>query len=147
VPTRPAFAAALVALALVAAACGGSADKDTDSSGAEPRTINVEMRDIAYEPATITVPAGEEVRLVFHNGGRVDHEAFIGDDREQADHAAEMKDGGAMHHGGGAGDAITVEPGKTASLTHTFEEGDEVLIGCHQPGHFAAGMKLTVTTT
>jgi uncharacterized cupredoxin-like copper-binding protein len=46
---------------------------------------------------------------------------------------------------GGHGDAgIKVEPGKTGELTHTFRKGESVVIGCHEPGHYAAGMKLAV---
>jgi uncharacterized cupredoxin-like copper-binding protein len=101
------------------------------------------MRDVAFSPSQITVPAGEEVRLVFHNTGKVAHDAFIGDEEAQADHAQDMKSDGGMHHGGDP-DALTVAPGKRATLTHTFEAGEDVLIGCHQPGHYAGGMKVTV---
>jgi uncharacterized cupredoxin-like copper-binding protein len=44
-------------------------------------------------------------------------------------------------------DAITVEPGKLGSLTHTFKAGDGLAIGCHEPGHYAAGMKLAITVS
>ena len=142
--TRLTLATLVVAVALVAATCGSSDDDTTASSNGDVRTIEIEMRDIAFAPDAITVPAGEEVRLVFHNTGRVDHDAFIGDGRAQADHEVEMNDDGGMHHGGDS-DAITVEPGDTATLTHTFEPGDDVLIGCHQPGHYAAGMRISVT--
>jgi uncharacterized cupredoxin-like copper-binding protein len=50
-----------------------------------------------------------------------------------------------MDHGGGDEEGgITVDAGDTGELTHTFEAGDELLIGCHQEGHYEAGMKLTV---
>ena len=52
---------------------------------------------------------------------------------------------------GEAGDeaegAITVEPGSTGELTHTFSAADEVLIGCHEPGHYDAGMRLGIQLT
>ena len=143
--TRLKLAALIAALAVVAAGCGGSGD--IPSTASDARTIKIEMRDTAFVPDTITVPAGEEVRLEFHNRDRVDHDAFIGDDMAQDDHEAEMKDNAVMHHEGGDSDAITVGPGETDTLTHTFEAGDNVLIGCHQPGHYAAGMKITVKTT
>lgn len=41
-------------------------------------------------------------------------------------------------------DAVTGAPGKTGELTHTFKTGQAVLVGCHQPGHYTAGMKLAV---
>jgi uncharacterized cupredoxin-like copper-binding protein len=47
--------------------------------------------------------------------------------------------------GGGDMNAITVEPGKAGQLTHTFDKTGTVEIGCHEPGHYAAGMKIAVT--
>jgi uncharacterized cupredoxin-like copper-binding protein len=38
----------------------------------------------------------------------------------------------------------TVEPGQTATLTHTFTRAGSTIIGCHEPGHYKADMKLTV---
>jgi uncharacterized cupredoxin-like copper-binding protein len=40
---------------------------------------------------------------------------------------------------------VAVEPGSTGETVRTFSAGDEVLIGCHQPGHYDdAGMRLMV---
>ena len=39
---------------------------------------------------------------------------------------------------------MSVEPGETAELTHTFDQPGQTLIGCHQPGHYTGGMKVTV---
>jgi uncharacterized cupredoxin-like copper-binding protein len=104
------------------------------------------MRDIAFVPDHITVPAGAEIEFVFHNTGKVDHDAYIGDAAAQKDHESDMdSDMGGMHHGGG--NAITVKPGKTDTLTHSFKAGDEVLIGCHQSGHYTSGMKVAITVT
>ena len=56
-------------------------------------------------------------------------------------------DMGGMHHGSDGRDAITDKSGEMGTLTHSFKAGDDVLIGCHQPGHYAGGMKLTVDVT
>lgn len=48
-------------------------------------------------------------------------------------------------HGAGDDDAVTVEPGDEAELTCTFDEAGRVEVGCHQPGHYKAGMKIDVT--
>jgi uncharacterized cupredoxin-like copper-binding protein len=128
------------ALALLAAGCGGSSDD------AAARRIEITMVDHAFAPSQVAVPAGVKVQLVFRTPGTVAHDAFIGDERAQADHEAEMRAGGGMgmdHHGGGDG-AITVGPGKTGTLTRTFRAGERVLVGCHEPGHYAAGMKLAL---
>jgi uncharacterized cupredoxin-like copper-binding protein len=140
-PMRPRTLLAPLALAIVLlAACGDGATSTKDA--APDRTVDIDMRDIAYSPDHVSVRAGETIRFVFHNQGKVSHDALIGDAAAQSDHEEEMSgDMGAMH---GNGDAVTVEPGKTGALTHTFEAGDKTLIGCHEPGHYAAGMQVAV---
>lgn len=138
----PATAAAGI---LLLTACG-SDDASTAASAGDARTIEVEMVDIAFEPESIEVAAGETVRFVFTNSGEVAHDAYIGDADAQNDHESEMRDaegGGHMGHGGDE-DALTVEPGDTGELTHTFTESESLEIGCHQPGHYDAGMRIDV---
>jgi len=38
----------------------------------------------------------------------------------------------------------TVQPGQIATLTQTFTTAGSTIIGCHEPGHYKAGMRLTV---
>jgi uncharacterized cupredoxin-like copper-binding protein len=45
------------------------------------------------------------------------------------------------------GDAIDVEPGKTGELTHAFKANEQLLIGCHEEGHYVQGMKVQVNVT
>jgi uncharacterized cupredoxin-like copper-binding protein len=139
---RHAVLALLAAPLLVVAACGGGGHSAHDGAAAA-RTVEVEMRDIHYEPASVSVRAGETVKFVFRNVGEAVHDAFIGDEAAQAKHEKEMRDGGGHH--GGDDHAVTVNPGKTASLTYTFKGGETLLIGCHQAGHYQAGMKVNVT--
>lgn len=136
------------AAALLLAACG---DDDTNTTaGSGTRTIEIEMRDIEFSPDEVEVEAGETVRFVFHNVGAVRHDAFIGDEAAQEEHEMEMSAGDDDMDMGGEGEddagdgGITVEPGETGELTHTFSEGDELLIGCHEPGHYEAGMVVTI---
>ena len=152
---RTLVAATLVAL--FATACGGGSkdhsnmnmEGSTGTSGAaagSTKTIDVDMVDIAYEPKTLSFQRGERVDFVFHNKGKIAHDAFIGDTGAQADHEKEMQEQGSMAGGHGMGDtAITVEPGQTGRVTHTFDKAGTVEIGCHQPGHYAAGMKTLIT--
>ena len=144
-------AIAFVLAALVLASCGGDDDGGTAASGT--RTVEIEMRDLAFSPDQVDARAGETIRFVFKNVGKVRHDAFVGDEAAQEEHEMEMREGGTsttemgMEHGEEGGEAeggIIVEPGETGELTHTFEEGDELLIGCHEAGHYAAGMKITV---
>jgi uncharacterized cupredoxin-like copper-binding protein len=143
---RSAAAALTVVLAVALVACGDDGDTDDVRAGDDARTVEIEMVDIAFEPPAIEVAAGDTVRFVFTNSGEVAHDAFIGDRAAQDDHAAEMADA----HGGHGDDdeGVTVEPGETAELTHTFGgDDDEILIGCHQPVHYEAGMVTTIAVT
>ena len=142
--------AAVAAIGLLAAACG---DDDTNASGGagDARTVEVEMVDIAFEPDSLQVADGETVRFVFTNNGEVPHDAFVGDTAAQNEHEQQMRDAdeddgsGMDHEGDDSSDAaVTVEPGETAELTYTFDEAGEIEIGCHQPDHYDAGMKIAV---
>jgi uncharacterized cupredoxin-like copper-binding protein len=126
--------AALAGVAVVLAACAPTA---SDSSGM--REVSVTMTDdLRFEPDALTVAAGETVRFVVHNAGEVDHEFLIGDEAAQASFADEMADGHGDQHAGEAG--IALGPGESGEFTYTFEAPGELLIGCHEPGHYDGGM-------
>ena len=42
---------------------------------------------------------------------------------------------------------VVVQPGKTGELAYRFERSGMTVIGCHQPGHYEAGMRATVNVT
>ena len=65
------------------AACGGD-DDTTAASDADSRTIEIAMKDIAFEPDAVEVEVGEIVRFVFENEGRIAHDALVGTEDEQA---------------------------------------------------------------
>ena len=138
------FLSLLVVPALAFLAACGSDDGSTDAGAGQgaDRTIDVEMRDIAYSPTSVDVRVGETVRFNFKNTGQVTHDAFIGDATAQDAHEKEMREGHADH--GGDKNAVSVKPGKSASLTHTFDRPGQLLIGCHEPGHYTGGMRITV---
>jgi len=150
--TRVAMTAATTAaVALILTGCGS--DKTTSTASGTPRTIDVTMTDNAYQPTQLHAASGETVTLRFKNTGMVTHEAILGDDAKQTAHHAEMTAStGAMANDGmghmgtseTSADAVTVEAGKTGELTHRFSESGTVLIGCHEPGHWEAGMKATI---
>lgn len=137
------FLPVIVALVVVLTACGsddGSAGAGAPSNA--DRTVDVEMRDIAFSPTSVDVRAGETVRFNFKNTGQVTHDAFIGDAAAQDAHEKEMREGHGEH--GKEANAVSVKPGKSASLTHTFDKAGQFLIGCHEPGHYTGGMRITV---
>lgn len=114
--------------------------------------VEIEMVDVAFAPTAITVPAGEPVRFVFHNTGTAVHEAVIGDEHVQSEHEEAMQAGeghgdahGDEHHG--AIPSISLDPGEQGELVHTFDAAGTTLIGCHVPGHYAAGMVVEVQIT
>jgi uncharacterized cupredoxin-like copper-binding protein len=135
------------------AACGGDDDTGgTLSTGGDgERTIQVDMVDTAFEPDTLEVDEGDTVRFEFTNTGENPHDAFIGNAAAQQDHEREMRETVDADHGmDGMGtededDGITLEPGESGDLTYTFEQARTIEVGCHQPDHYEAGMKVHIT--
>ena len=139
--------AAVAVVSLVAVGCGGSDHDSHGSTAAASRTIDVTMKEFAYEPSSVSVKSGETVKFVFHNEGQILHDAFLGDEAAQTEHEAAMKPGGDKMDDHDAS-AIKVIPGKTGEITHTFDKaGEALIIGCHETGHYTAGMKMTVTVS
>lgn len=140
------------ALAIVSGACGNSNDNKPADARDKGRTVDVEMVDVAFKPTELAVAKGETVRFVFKNNGTTRHEAFFGTPTEQKDHDKKMTGGSksGSHDMGKMGDgetALTVDPGKTDEFTTRFADTGTFEIGCHQPGHYIAGMKITVTVS
>ena len=77
--------ALLVGVGLIVMACGsddGQKPESSEASGAASAsadTIKVTMKDFAYQPSSITVPAGQAVTLQFTNTGSVEHYFVVGD--------------------------------------------------------------------
>jgi uncharacterized cupredoxin-like copper-binding protein len=152
--------AAALGLAGLLLACGGDGAADEP----EARKVAITMTDNAFSDRQMSVKAGETIEFVFTNEGEFEHEAVIGDESVQQAHEIEMSKPGAgvtkpqpgseatphthtAGGGGGAGPTISLAPGDTASLTHTFEKAGIMLVGCHVPGHYADGMMLQVDVT
>lgn len=102
------------------------------------------MVDIAFAPKAIDVKRGDTVKFVFTNNGQIVHDAVVGDAAEQTHHEKAMRADAAGMHGEGA---VTVKPGKSGEITHTFDKAGTFEIGCHQAGHYGAGMKITANVT
>jgi uncharacterized cupredoxin-like copper-binding protein len=101
------------------------------------RTIEVEAFDMAFDPDRIEVAAGEVVTFVVTNTGEAVHEFVLGDAAMQEEHAHQMADDGHAHD---EPNAISLAPGETKELTWRFGEAGTVEYGCHEPGHYEAGM-------
>ena len=147
--TKSRFILVLFALPALAFAHGESNGKSYwfghpgDASKAT-RTIAVTALDIKFEPTDLTVKAGETVKFVISNTGKLEHEFLIADAAEQLKHEKEVQamPNMKMDHPNG----VSVAPGRTATLIWAFGKPGKLEYGCHVPGHFAAGMvgQLTV---
>ncbi len=148
--------APLALVAVVATACGGGSSTPAPASAApatsapaasvEAQRIEVTLADaLKIEPASMSVKAGVPVTFVVTNTGTVLHEFVLGNEDVQAEHETEMEEEGGMSMPEDEPNAIGVEPGQTKELTFTFGEAGTTLAGCHVVGHYAAGMKATIT--
>jgi len=139
-PRTLAVIAALASMVLVGTVLTGCDDDPVSTviSARNGDTVKVEMTDNKFSIDELTVPVGAEITFVFHNSGAVGHEAVIGDQHMQDEHTSN-----------GAHDmdpASTVEVGRdrTERLTYTFASAGNLIVGCHQPGHYESGMKFVV---
>jgi len=147
--------ALILAASLLVAACS-SAGASPKAPSTEPSTvptsaaaaqtrIEVSLTDtLRIEFASLTVRAGVPLTFVVTNAGTIDHEFYLGDEAAQAEHEQEMMAGGMRHD---EPDGIAVKPGETKELSYTFGEPGEMFAGCHVPGHYASGMKASITVT
>ena len=133
-------------LGITLAACGtGDGGPSSDpSSGADPRTITATLSDdMAIQLSESDFEVGETVRFEVTNEGAIPHEFYVGDAEAHEHHAEEMAEMGGMGHD--EPDGVAVEPGSTETLEYTFEQSGEILAGCHEPGHYEAGMVTSTT--
>lgn len=114
------------------------------------RSIEVTLLDsMKFTPDSIQVNAGETIRFVVRNKGKLAHEMVLGNAQDIAAHAKEMQAMAASshsshehQHGSGAGAiAVSVPAGEVREWVVKFDEAIELEIACLVPGHYEAGMK------
>jgi len=106
------------------------------------RTLEIQMDDkFRFTPGSVAVNAGETLKLVVRNIGKMPHELILGSELEIQNHGKLMKTGVAHdeHHASGA--AITVAPGATGELVIRFAAPGSFEMACLIPGHYEAGMR------
>ena len=131
----------------------GSPHEHSGAAAGKPGKANKVTREIKmaaldamrYDPASITVKAGETIRFVVTNAGQLHHEFIIGDTNEQEEHAEMMRKMPNMKHEDN--NTLTLAPGETKTLLWEFEKGGEFEIACHVPGHYEAGMRGKVSVS
>lgn len=104
--------------------------------------ITVEATDFAYNPVSVTVPAGQPVTLTLNNTGAVEHDFVV--DKINVTDVQASDTGPAAHHQ--MGDApeydlhFFARAGDTAVLNFTASEPGTYEIFCSIEGHKEAGM-------
>lgn len=140
---------------------GHSEDEDADEGHSEEfgfgdpmeaadasRVIEITAHDdFTFEPASVVIAADETVTFRVTNAGLLDHDFTLGDADTQDEHDAEMVEMAAagnmvMHD---EPNAFGLAAGEMKDATWHFTEPGEILFGCHVAGHYAAGMKGSIT--
>ena len=104
------------------------------------KEVRIEVDDtMRFSPATWEAKAGEPIRIILVNKGKIDHELVIGSEKEIIAHAKEMANPSAIghHHT----NEISAKPGQQAELVWTFKGPGQYTMACFEPGHYEAGMK------
>ena len=115
------------------AACAGTSQPTTE--------ITVEAADFAYNPLSITIPAGEPVTLTLENNGGVEHD-FVIDTIDVTDVVA-SDSGPAEHHQMHQPEYdlhFFAKAGETSTLKFTAMQPGTYEIFCSIEGHKEAGM-------
>ncbi len=151
---RVLLAAAGLVAALTLAACGGNTSSGGGEGGAGGAlTVAADGENLAYTPTTLTAKTGTDVKVTFNNPSTAQQHNWVlvngGDD------VASQVDEGAV--AAGAPDYIPADkanviantpmqaPGGSAEVTFKAPAPGTYTFLCTYPGHYAAGMKGTLT--
>jgi uncharacterized cupredoxin-like copper-binding protein len=124
----------LVSLALLTACASQATPPETE--------LTVEMTDFAYNPSSITVPAGQPVTLTLNNTGNIEHDfvvetidvetEVIQDNGSNAHHAHDAEQNYDLH--------VSARPGETSIVQVTIAKPGNYKVICSVEGHKEAGM-------
>jgi uncharacterized cupredoxin-like copper-binding protein len=112
-----------------------------------PTIIPMSIEDYHFVPDHIVVQEGQTVRFVITNPTDRAHELFIGtpaeQDADEAHHrgASPMEQPNMSRYGYG----IYLPAYGTGEFEYHFTVANGIMIGCHLPGHWAAGMKASIS--
>ncbi len=128
---------------------GGEFDFGEPADAADAsRVIEITANDdFSFDPSEVTVSSGEIVTFRITNAGVVPHDFTLGDQATQDVHEAEMvemMESGQMSMHDEV-NAVVLAAGETKEITWHFSEAMNILMGCHQAGHYASGMKGTIS--
>ena len=107
------------------------------------RTVQIEMSDsMTFSPSSSSVKAGETIKFVLTNSGKVKHEFVLGTEKDLKDHYQQMLKFPEMEHDDP--NMVSVGPGKSGTVMWKFTTSGTVDFACLLPGHYDAGMKGSV---
>lgn len=118
---RTVLALAMTAmLALTTTACGSAQPAAARDAGQPAQEVTVAGVDMAFQPTTVEVKAGQPVKLTFKNTGVMEHNWQVKIGNETV--------------------TVQARPGQSASKTFTPREPGTYKVICGIPGHEQAGM-------
>jgi uncharacterized cupredoxin-like copper-binding protein len=123
----------------------GALGEPADAPQADRKVHIVANDQLQFDPDTVDVKVGDTITFEIENTGSVDHEFVLGSTDYQAQHEEEMQ-AGEMEMGHEPNE-LEAPAGETATLTWHFTEAGTTEFGCHEPGHFPAGMLGTITVS
>lgn len=107
------------------------------------RTIEVAMTEgdgtMAFDPPSVAIKIGEQVKFVLTNKGALDHEFMLDSVEKNAKHRIAMQKNPEMEHDDPNGRRL--KPGGTADVVWKFSKAGTFEFACLIPGHSEAGMK------
>jgi uncharacterized cupredoxin-like copper-binding protein len=160
VATRVARSVGLVGAAALIVACEGVAVTPAITPGtpANPRDVVILAKDYTFVPPVLDLVPGETVVLQVVNGGLAAHEAVVGP--AEAQDAWERAEAPTASAPPGPTPEISIDPAGTTVGVRVFVGSGQRLdatwqvpgdagrkawfVGCHIPGHIAAGMIVPV---
>jgi len=164
---RTRLAVAVMTVGLIAAACSSSTGSDeiSDSTMADGMHMQDEgagdypfgspmdggeadqvieitaMDDFSFSPNSVVVESNQIVTFRVTNGGAIPHDFTLGTVEMQDEHEAEMAEMSGNMEMHDEPHVFSLEPGETKEMTWHFKDSEPIIFGCHQPGHYGAGMK------
>ena len=101
-------------------------------------TVEVTLNEMTIISSLTTFKVGQPYDFVVTNDGATEHEVVI-EHRGDVDKPMEVD--------GQESEAADIDPGQTKTLTWTFTEPGEYQLGCHESGHYEAGMVTPIDVT
>jgi uncharacterized cupredoxin-like copper-binding protein len=117
-------AAGLLIAALLAVGCAAPTEE-----------VTITIHFSAFEPAELTIPAGEPVAILLRNEDPIDHEWIVGDAALHERHRTGTEPWHATRP-----TEVSVPALEDRRTTVAFEEPGDYPFICHIPGHEAYGM-------